>query len=235
MLRANFPPSLDAFRNLASGAKWRPWRLSPALGPFYAGPQSSLVHGAHPLRMLQTRWPWHRLHGQGLYPAAIRSPRAAGFFFDSAQGIGPRSHCRYRNQARRFNPAGFSFGIGRALQVVDAGFQADGFEERPLEPISQTWRPTAVRTFSEGRGGYYPCRNLRVLSPRCHRPQRAGSSKDPNSGRPGTGFQRSSFNGSHSNRNLASPFLAPAHFCGLAGLKAILRCREPPDRIHPRA
>jgi hypothetical protein len=43
------------------------------------------------------------------------------------------------------------------------------------------------------------------LSPRRHRPQRAGSSKDPNSGRPGTGFQRPSFYGSHPKSALASP------------------------------
>ena len=172
MLRANFPPSLDAFRNLASGAKWRPWRLSPALGPFYAGPQSSLVHGAHPLRMLQTRWPWHRLHGQGLYPAAIRSPRAAGFFFDSAQGIGPRSHCRYRNQAPAFNPAGFSFGIGRRCRWLTLAFRPTGLRRGRWSRSRKPGGPPPLELSLKIQGDTAHDPNLRVLRsqrPRCPR------------------------------------------------------------------
>jgi hypothetical protein len=37
MLRTDFPTSPEAFRNLASGAKWRPQGFSPALGPFFKG------------------------------------------------------------------------------------------------------------------------------------------------------------------------------------------------------
>jgi hypothetical protein len=47
---------------------------------------------------------------------ASTSPHTQDGWAITAKGRGasvPRSHCRCRPQARRFNPAGFSFGFGR--------------------------------------------------------------------------------------------------------------------------
>src|SRR6516225_6123844 len=44
--------------------------------------------------------------------------------------------------------------------AADAAFQALAFSARPDGRI---WQPTAVRTFFEGRGGYWPYQNLSAL------------------------------------------------------------------------
>jgi hypothetical protein len=56
---------------------------------------------------------------------------------------------------------GFSFCFCRARQAVDDADQGDAFGARPM----QIWRPTAARTFFEGREGYCSFRNS-GLSPR---------------------------------------------------------------------
>jgi len=58
-----------------------------------------------------------------------------------------RSPRRCRLQARRSNPAGFSFDF--RCGKLHSGFQADALEA-PAAAV-KIWQPTAVRTFFVGR------------------------------------------------------------------------------------
>ena len=62
----------------------------------------------------------------------------------------PRLLRRCRPQARRRFTGEFF------RQVVESGFQADLFQAPPVELAAQILRPTAVRTFFEGREGCRP-------------------------------------------------------------------------------
>jgi hypothetical protein len=56
---------------------------------------------------------------------------------------------------------GFSFVPCQAALAADAAFQADAFQAPSVASVEIS-RPTAVRTFFEGREGYWPYRKLRV-------------------------------------------------------------------------
>ena len=58
--------------------------------------------------------------------------------------------------ARRFKPVGFSFALV-GLDLLLLAFRP-WFLAR-LDPVGRIWRPIAVRTFFEGRGGYWPYEN----------------------------------------------------------------------------
>jgi hypothetical protein len=56
---------------------------------------------------------------------------------------------------------GFSFVPCQAALAADAAFQADAFQAPSVASVEIS-RPIAVRTFFEGREGYWPYRKLRV-------------------------------------------------------------------------
>jgi hypothetical protein len=90
-------------------------------------------------------------------------------------------HSRHwgRPEARRLTPGGFFFRPCQARPAVDPAFQADAFGARSADSVAKIWRPTAVRTFFEGQGGYCSSPKLRVCRPGLIGPQRAGSFKGP--------------------------------------------------------
>ena len=90
-------------------------------------------------------------------------------------------HSRHwgRPEARRLIPGGFFFRPCQARPAVDPAFQADAFGARSADSVARIWRPTAVRTFFEGQGGYCSSPKLPVCRPGLIGPQRAGSFKGP--------------------------------------------------------
>ena len=83
--------------------------------------------------------PQVRSNGSFLTPAAV-----------------PRSQRWCSPDARRFKPVGFSFALV-GLDLLLLAFRP-WFLAR-LDPVGRIWRPIAVRTFFEGRGGYWPYEN----------------------------------------------------------------------------